>query len=168
MNNSGFLTIEQRNELKSIARKPSEMCGVTRRNHYLEGGLDKLSSFDWQGGQSRLTQAQEAELTDHLDQKLQRDCKEIGAHIREKYDVHYSHSGTIKLMDRLGFDYKPPSRIRAQTDADSTIALLTKIEVANPTKTAIHVFLDNARYHHARTLKTRAVKNWLKSTNSCI
>ena len=28
MNNSGFLTIEQRNELKAIARKPSEMNGV--------------------------------------------------------------------------------------------------------------------------------------------
>ena len=276
MDNCGFLTIEQRNELKSIARKPSEMNGVGRRalamlwlddgwsyervaaalfinegtvrnwrNHYLEGGLDKLSTFDWRGGQSRLTQAHETELTDHLDQKLHRDCKEIRAHIREKYDVHYSHSGAIKLMDRLGFDYKPPSRIPAQADpdkqekfineynqlqsdllpneaayfvdavhpehqskpaygwikrgkklalksstgrqrvnihgainlqnfhapfvesvtvdADSTIALLTKIEAANPTKTAIYIFLDNARYHHAR-----AVKKWLKSTNSRI
>jgi len=137
MVNSGFLTIEQRNELKSIARKPSEMNGVGRRalamlwlddgwsyeriaaalfinegtvrnwrNHYFEGGQDKLSIFDWQGAQSRLTQAQEAELTEHLDQKLHHDCKEIGAHIGEKYDVHYSHSGCIKLMDRLGFDYK--------------------------------------------------------------
>ncbi len=276
MVNSGFLTIEQRKELKSIARKPSEMNGVGRRalamlwldegwsheriaaalfinegtvrewrNHYFDGGLDRLSTFDWQGGQSRLTQAQEAELTDCLDKKLHRDSNEIRAHIREKYDIHYSHSGAIKLMDRLGFDYKPPSRIPAQADtdkqqkfineynqlqsdllpneavyfvdavhpehqskpaygwikrgekialksstgrqrvnihgainlenfdcpfvesvtvdSDSTIALLRKIEAANPTKTAIYIFLDNARYHHAK-----AVKKWLKSTNSRI
>ena len=276
MVNAGFLSTEQRHELKCIARKPSEAGGVTRRalamlwlddgwsfeqvakmlfihegtvrewhKAYRNGGLDELSTFDWQGGQSRLTQAQEAELTDHLDQKLHRDCKEIRAHIREKYDVHYSPSGCIKLMDRLGFDYKPPSRIPAQAepdkqkmfineynqlqsdllpseavyfldavhpehqskpahgwikrgekvalksstgrqrvnihgainlenfdcpfvesvtvDADSTIALLTKIEAANQSKTAIYIFLDNARYHHAK-----AVKKWLKSTNSRI
>jgi len=45
------------------------------RNHYLDGGLDQLSTFDWQGGQSRLTQAQEVELTEHLDQKRHHDCK---------------------------------------------------------------------------------------------
>jgi len=85
---------------------------------HLDGGLDRLSTFDWQGGQSRLTQAQEVELTDHLDQKLHRDCHEIRAHIGEKYDIHYSHSGAIKLMDRLGFDYKSAQRIPAQADPD--------------------------------------------------
>ena len=34
-------------------------------------------------------------------------------------------------------------------DADSTIMLLEKIEALFPLMVAIHVFLDNARYHHA-------------------
>jgi len=34
-------------------------------------------------------------------------------------------------------------------NAISTIALLSKIEAAYPEKRKIHVFLDNARYHHA-------------------
>jgi transposase len=42
-------------------------------------------------------------------------------------------------------------------DAASTIALLAAIEKLYPTQTAIHVFLDNARYHHAKL-----VQEWLK------
>lgn len=42
-------------------------------------------------------------------------------------------------------------------DADSTIALLLSIEAAYPTMRRIHVYLDNARYHHAR-----AVQGWMK------
>lgn len=41
-------------------------------------------------------------------------------------------------------------------DALSTIALLTTIETLYPTLRLIHVFLDNARYHHARM-----VQEWL-------
>ena len=41
-------------------------------------------------------------------------------------------------------------------DARSTIQLLTSIEMNNPDKTLIHVYLDNARYHHAKL-----VQNWL-------
>ena len=47
--------------------------------------------------------------------------------------------------------------IEASTvDAMSTIALLIAIEVMYPAMRLIHVFLDNARYHHAR-----AVQEWL-------
>ena len=41
-------------------------------------------------------------------------------------------------------------------DAQSTIALLTSIENAYLTMRRIHVFLDTARYHHAR-----AVQDWM-------
>ena len=38
-------------------------------------------------------------------------------------------------------------------NADTTRQLLEKLEVANPSMTTIHVFLDNARYHHAKVLQ---------------
>lgn len=41
-------------------------------------------------------------------------------------------------------------------DAMTTIALLTMIEALYPAMRIIHVFLDNARYHHAK-----AVQEWL-------
>jgi len=40
-------------------------------------------------------------------------------------------------------------RISAQT----TLSLLEKLEAAYPNKRVIHVFLDNARYHHAKMLR---------------
>ena len=42
-------------------------------------------------------------------------------------------------------------------DADSTIRLLTSIEAQYPCKRIIHLYVDNARYHHAKR-----VKAWLK------
>ncbi len=215
------------------------------RKHFDNGGIDELTMFDWQGGQSRLIQAEETELTAWLRKNPCRDTKEVRAHISNKYGKSYSHSGCIKLMHRLGFEYVKPKRVPAvadeekqrefieyyqqlqrylaedaaiyfgdavhpehqsrpahgwffkgekvavksssgrkrinihgavnlenfdfqfvesiTVDADSTIALLKKIEAANRDKSALYVFLDNARYHHAR-----AVKEWLKTTGSCV
>ena len=45
-------------------------------------------------------------------------------------------------------------------NAESTERLLKKIEASYPNKQRIHVFLDNARYHHARALKP-----WLTEKN---
>ena len=73
---------------------------------------------------------------------------------RKRINIH----GAVNLEN-----FHTPFVESVTVDANSTIALLKKIEAANPTKTAIHVFLDNARYHHAR-----AVKKWLKTTGSCI
>ncbi len=41
-------------------------------------------------------------------------------------------------------------------DAASTIKLLESIEVLHPMLVPVHVFLDNARYHHAKL-----VREWL-------
>jgi transposase len=215
------------------------------RKHFDNGGLDELTMFDWQGGQSRLSQSEEQKLTVWLRENPRRDTHEIRAHISNEYSKVYSHSGCIKLMHRLGFEYVKPKRVPAQADeqkqqefidnykklqrhlpedavvyfadavhpehqgrpargwffkgekaalksssgrkrvnihgavnlenfdcpfvevekvnSDSTIALFEKIELRNPAKTAIYVFLDNAKYHHAR-----AVKEWLAKTKSRI
>ena len=43
--------------------------------------------------------------------------------------------------------------------AHTTQQILETLEVKNPTMTAIHVFLDNARYHYAKVLQS-----WLESS----
>jgi transposase len=50
-------------------------------------------------------------------------------------------------------------RIRMIEDALSTIALLMAIAYMYPSKRLIHVFLDNAKYHHAQL-----VQEWLGKT----
>ena len=207
--------------------------------HYRSGGLDELILFDWHGRPGHLSAAQEAELSAHLCERLYRDTGEVAAHIKTVYAMTYSHSGCIKLMHRLGFEYKRPQSLPAQADeakqaafieayekllrgladdeavyfvdaahpeyqsrpahgwvrkgdkvalrrtsgrqrinlhgalnlenfhcplvqaekinAVSTIALFEKLEATNPGKRRIHVFADNARYHHARL-----VRQWLE------
>lgn len=213
--------------------------------HYRIGGFDRLETFDWKGGQPKLTHQQEEELSNFLETNIHASTPKVRAHIRETYNQWFSRSGCIKLMNRLGFEYKKPPRVPAQADeqqqqdfidnyraldglcpveqpryfldgvhpqhqshpaygwfkkgqkialksssgrdrmnihgalnlenfdcpfveaetlnADSTIALFEKIEARNSLATHIHVYLDNANYHHAR-----AVKAWLKKIKSKI
>lgn len=57
-------------------------------------------------------------------------------------------------LETFQFTFVEGEKINAQT----TRAMLEKLERNNPTKTAIHVFVDNARYHHAKILQP-----WLDS-----
>lgn len=57
-------------------------------------------------------------------------------------------------LETFQFTFVEGEKINAET----TRHMLEKIERAYPTQTAIHVILDNARYHHAKALKL-----WLES-----
>ncbi len=58
-------------------------------------------------------------------------------------------------LETFQFTFVEAERINAQT----TQQMLKKLERNNPTKTVIHVFLDNARYHHAKVLQP-----WLENS----
>ena len=75
---------------------------------YREAGWDALSVDGWKGGQSRMTSAQETELCAWLDGRFCRSTVEIRAHILKEFGVEYSHSGCLKLLARLGFEYRKP------------------------------------------------------------
>ena len=52
-------------------------------------------------------------------------------------------------LETFQFTSVESEKINAQT----TQQMLEKLEANNPTMTAIHVFLDNARYHHTKILQ---------------
>jgi len=58
-------------------------------------------------------------------------------------------------LETFQFTFVESEKINALT----TRQMLQKLERNNPTMTAIHVFLDNARYHHAKILQP-----WLESS----
>jgi transposase len=63
---------------------------------------------------------------------------------RERLNIHGAidlETGATRMIDVL------------TVDAMSTIALLIAIEAMYPAKRLIHLFLDNARYHHARLVQ---------------
>ena len=47
---------------------------------------------------------------------LYRDSGAVAAHVAAVYAVRYSHAGCIKLLHRLGFEYKRPKGLPAQAD----------------------------------------------------
>jgi transposase len=66
---------------------------------------------------------------------------------RDRLNIHGAidlETGQTRMIDVL------------TVDAASTIALLASIEAKYPAKRKIHVFVDNARYHHAKM-----VQEWL-------
>jgi len=66
---------------------------------------------------------------------------------RDRLNIHGAvdlESGQTRMIDVL------------TADAVSTIALLACLEAMYPAMRLIHVFLDNARYHHAKM-----VREWL-------
>ncbi len=59
-------------------------------------------------------------------------------------------------LETFQFTFVEAEKINAQT----TRQMLEKLERNNPTMTRIHVFMDNARYHHAKVLQP-----WLNNPN---
>jgi len=203
------------------------------------GGVEALVLFDLKGGACALSTTRLDELRAWARETLPASTTEVGQFILERFGIDYGRSGLIKLMNRIGFDWKKPepapAKIDAETqqkyidahedlrnsldpdeavvyvdavhpthqskpagrwlprgqrcalptasgrdrlnlhgaidletgqtkiidvetvDADSAIALFEALERSHSTMSRIHVFLDNARYHHAR-----AVQEWMK------
>jgi transposase len=75
---------------------------------YRRDGWEVLALDNWQGGQSRMTSAQEAALCVWLEARFCRSTAEIRAHISAEFGLRYSQSGCIKLLSRLDFEYRKP------------------------------------------------------------
>ena len=91
---------------------------------YREDGWDALAFDGWKGGQSRMSADQEAVLCDWLKDRFCRSTVEIRAHISEEFGLHYSHSGCIKLLARLGFKYRKPKALPRVASAEKQASFI--------------------------------------------
>ena len=87
-------------------------------NRYRESGWEALAVDGWKGGQSRMTSAQEAALCTWLEGRFCRSTVEIRSHIASEFGLEYSHSGCIKLLARLGFEYRKPEALPRAVPAE--------------------------------------------------
>jgi transposase len=199
---------------------------------FVLSGVEELAKFGWRGGSSNLSMQQQRELASFVEHRMCRSTAEIIAWTERKFGVIYGRSGMIKLLSRLGFEYRKPKPLPAiadeavqaafiaayedllnnldvnetvyfvdavhpeyqsrpahgwfkrgskpavpstsgrarlnvhgalnletghfarventTVDAQSTIQLMQKLLATNPGAGTIHVYADNARYHHAR------------------
>jgi len=78
------------------------------RDQYLAQGAESLLEDNNKGTLSYLTTAQLEELDTHLEENVYSDSKGIRAWVANKFNVEYSASGILALLDRMGFGYKKP------------------------------------------------------------
>jgi transposase len=95
---------------------------------YLQDGWDALAYDGWKGGQSRMTQAQEAALCAWLEARFCRSTVEIRAHVAVEFGLDYSNSGCIKLLARLGFEYRKPKPLPRVASAQMQAAFIAFYE----------------------------------------
>lgn len=201
-------------------------------------GLSGLLEFGYKGSACELTAEQQEILKAFVTETLPRSTAQVGTWIEKEFAISYTRSAIIKLLHRIGMEFKAPKSVSRKldvvkqeafieayngllnglsgdeavmfadavhpthavrpvgcwapqdtnvaveqtsgrdrlnihgaidletgktkmlevltVDAISTIALLLAIELMYPIQRWIHVFLDNARYHHAEM-----VQKWL-------
>ncbi|MFG6681455.1 transposase [Sulfitobacter sp. 1A09261] len=91
---------------------------------FLQDGWDALAFDGWKGGQSRMTQAQEVALCAWLEARFCRSTVEIRAHVAAECSLNYSHSGCIKLLARLGFEYRKPKPLPRVASVEKQAAFI--------------------------------------------
>ena len=104
------------------------------REKYQQGGEDELLTLHYQGKESKLTDAQQAELAKHLDEKTYLDSKAISQYIQKTYGVEYKPSGVKDLLTRLGFVYKKPKHVPGKLDPEKQKAFVEEYEQLLKTK----------------------------------
>ena len=92
--------------------------------YYLEAGLDRLLTFDYKSGFSRLTPEQESKLKEHVSTHHYQDSKALINYVKGHFEVKYSSTGIVDLLHRLGFTYKKPKIIPGKADAEKQLEYL--------------------------------------------
>lgn len=95
---------------------------------FASGGTQALRRFGWKGSRSKLSPNQEAELVETLSGRLFASTAAVMAHIEKCHGIVYSKPGTIKLLHRLGFDYRKPKGLPAKADAAAQEAFVAAYE----------------------------------------
>src|SRR5208337_2852792 len=97
-----------------------------------KGGIDELTTDDYQAYSGRLTDKQESQLKKELTNNLFSTADEVREYIRTTMSIEYSHDGTVKLLKRLGFVYKKTKAVPAKADREKQKAFVR--EYANMRK----------------------------------
>ena len=95
---------------------------------YLAEDWEAVAYDGWKGGQSRMTTAQEVNLSAWLEERFCRSTVQIRAYMSSEFNIGYSHSGCIKLLARLGFEYRKPKALPRVSDVEKQAAFIAFYE----------------------------------------
>lgn len=96
--------------------------------HFAADGVAALRGFGWKGGAGKLTRDEQAELVAALSAGFFSSTAAVIALIEKRFGVAYSKPGAIKLLHRLGFEYRKPKGLPAKADAAAQEAFVAHYE----------------------------------------
>jgi len=105
---------------------------------YKAKGIPALLQTFYKGRSSKLSDAQNLNLKNHLSEYTYSDSKEIIHYVKKTYNVSYSVSGMVNLLHKLGLTYKKPKSTTINSDIASQIAFLQKYEELRRAKTQVY------------------------------
>lgn len=88
------------------------------RKIYLEKGIKGLLENSYKGRQPKLTDQQEVELVNHLEENLYATASEICKYIEKTYNIRFTSEGMVITLHRLGFSYKKTKIIPAKANKE--------------------------------------------------
>lgn len=130
------------------------------RDQYLAQGAESLLDDKNKGTLPYLAPAQIKELEKHLEDNVYSDSKGIRAWVAEKFNVEYSVSGILSLLNRMGFVYKKPVLAPCKADVEKQekfVAEYKELKTNLPGKDQIY-FVDGVHPQH----NTIANYGWIK------
>jgi transposase len=86
---------------------------------YKEGGIKKLVSNHYLGGEAKLSAEELGQLDEHLQETLYLNAKSIVTYIEKTFNVSYGVRGVTELLKRLGFVYKKPKIIPGKSNPEA-------------------------------------------------
>jgi len=104
------------------------------RKWYEEEGLERLLNDDWGGSERRLTEEEEATLTEYLSEHLCSTTTEVCEFVKREFGVEYSLRGMQCVLARLGFVYKKTKRVPGKADAEKQKKFVEEYEKLKATK----------------------------------
>ena len=131
-----------------------------RYKAFRQEGWDALALDGRHGRQSRLTPDEETKRSAWLDDRFCHSAGEIRAFITAAFGLYYSHSGCLKMLGRLGFEYRKPRALPRVADEDKQaefMAFYQDLMTKLPADEAVY-FADAVHPEH----QTKPAFGWVR------
>ena len=129
---------------------------------HIKDYFSKKKTTTSNGGSERLlSEAQQIELSQHLEKITYLDVKSICSHVKSKYKITYSESGMRQLLHALKFCYKKPHSVPAKANKEAQGAFVEEYKALKKSceKAGEPIyFMDAVHPEH----QTKMAYGWIK------
>jgi transposase len=105
----------------------SVSCVYRYSQSYSSVGLSDFLATDYKGYWGQLSSVEISILRTELKRTIYTDAKSIAAWIKDTFGVTYTPSGTVDLLNRIGFTYKKTKEVPCECNIDKQEAFVQEV-----------------------------------------